>query len=625
MSEVARPISGTRQVHAAQVELLYQNVRIALPITVLAATVIARLEWNVVPHGRVLGWWAYSVAVAVARYLLMRRFHRSPERESQARSWGARFAMGAGLAGLGWGGAGVLLYSESVPSHQIMLIFAIGGMILGAASLLAPRPEAFLAFILPAGILPAIRLALGPDELHRAMALLACLFTLATLFTTFRIHFTILASLNLKFQNWDLVQDLEGARARAEALNDELEIRVQERTSALARSTEQLREEMLRREQMEEELLRTRKLESLGVLAGGLAHDFNNLLTVIQGNIELVKLDLHEEDEIRPTLEQSLDACKRAAFLSSQLLTFAKGGSPVRRLVSLRKLVADAVQLARAGSHTTFTLTVPEDLYAAEVDAGQIGQVLHNLLLNARQAVPDGGLVELTAENVTSEQADAPRVRISIRDYGAGIADDVLPRIFDPYFTTKAGGSGLGLATAHSIVRRHGGTITVKSRIGHGSVFTIDLPASLQIPEPEVQTSMSYQSGSGRLLVMDDEEALRRLLESLLGGLGYQVQSAGDGAEAIAIFEDALKTGEVFDAVLLDLTVTGGMGGKEAAARIREMDRSVKLIVSSGYSDAAVMSDFQTYGFDDVLPKPWVIGELSAVLKRVLVRSPIPE
>ena len=342
--------------------------------------------------------------------------------------------------------------------------FILGGMMLGAVSLLAPRPEASLAFIIPTGLAPAMRLAVDGDEAHLAMGLLGGIFTLVTLITARRIHQTIASSLKLQFENLDLLEDLHAAKNHAEALNAQLEVRVRERTAELQESTEQLRAEIAQREQIEDELLRARKLESLGVLAGGIAHDFNNFLTVIQGNLELAKMRLESNEPVQGILDQTANACQRAVFLSSQLLTFAKGGAPVRRLVSVANLVRDAVNLARAGAQTTIEVSIPDDLRFAEVDPGQIGQVLHNILLNARQAMPEGGIIEVHAEN----QGD-DRVSISILDYGCGIPADVLPRIFDPYFTTKPNGSGLGLATSYAIVAKHGGHLSVKSKPGRGN------------------------------------------------------------------------------------------------------------------------------------------------------------
>jgi signal transduction histidine kinase/ActR/RegA family two-component response regulator len=542
--------------------------------------------------------------------------------------WRTAFTVGVGLTGAGWGAAGILLFPAAHLTNQVFLVFVLGGMMLGASSLLAPRPEAFLAFLIPAGLGPAIRLSLEGDETHLAMGLLAGVFTLAILITTGRIYRMVETSLRLQIENRDLVGDLRSANQETAALNQALEVRVQERTAELHQSAEQLRAEIAHREQAEEELLRARKLESLGVLAGGIAHDFNNFLTVVQGNIEVAKTQLKEQEAAQEFLDQAAGACRRAKFLSSQLLTFAKGGAPVRRVVSVAELVTDAVQLARTGSPVGIEVTIAEDLWSAKVDPGQIGQVLHNILLNARQAMPGGGTIEVQAENVglqdTSGEGDR-QVRISIRDYGRGISADVLRRIFDPYFTTKPGGAGLGLATAYAIVLKHGGHIAVESAPETGTVVTVDLPASLETPLPETSTAAPIQTGTERLLVMDDEESLRILFKAVLSQLGYVVQTAGDGAEAVALYQAARAAGAGFDAVLLDLTVIGGMGGMEAAARLKQLDPSAKLIVSSGYSDAPVMSHYSDYGFDAVILKPWTVKEISDVLRGVLVENPVRE
>ena len=616
--------SRRQQILAAQVRLLYSNANIGAGVTVIAAAVLCGLQWGVVRHPVILGWCLYMFLVSVARLALARRYRRTAPSGIETSRWGARFAIGAGLAGTGWGAAGILLYPAAPLSSQVFLVFVLGGMMLGAASLLAPRPEAYLAFIVPTGLAPAVRLVLQGDHAHLAMGLLAGLFTLATLITTRRIHLTIDSSLSLQFENQDLVGDLQAAKKHVEALNEQLEVRVQERTAELHRSTEQLRAEITERERIEEQLLRARKLESLGVLAGGIAHDFNNFLTVVQGNVEIAKMRLDPEEPVQAILDQTASACQRAVFLSSQLLTFAKGGAPVRRLVSVSKLVIDAAQLARAGAQTSIQVSVADDLRFAEVDPSQIAQVLHNILLNARQAMPEAGIIEIHAENAILKDAPGPDplVRISIRDYGCGIPADVLSRIFDPYFSTKPGGNGLGLATAYAIIAKHGGNISVESKPGNGTTFTIDLPASYECPEPEAPMVAHPQTGTERLLVMDDEEAIRKLLATVLLNLGYEVQTARDGAEAIALYENAKASGSYFDGVLLDLTVRGGMGGIEAASILKELDPSLKLIVSSGYSDAPVMSDFRKFGFDDAIPKPWTPAEVGRVFRRVLVADP---
>jgi signal transduction histidine kinase/CheY-like chemotaxis protein len=560
------------------------------------------------------------ILVSTWRFIVARRYSRASQ-DGDMRKWRDCFVIGAALAGIGWGAAGVLLYPQNQLTNQVFLIFVLGGMMLGAASLLAPRPEAFLAFLIPTGVAPAVRFFVHGDQTHIAMGILAGLFTIATVMTTWRIHLTVESSLNLQFENHDLVEHLQAANRQAEALNQELELRVEERTAELSRSTEQLKAEMAERRQVEEELLRARKLESLGVMAGGIAHDFNNFLTVIQAGIEVISARLNS-NEVQQIIDNMAAACRRAGFLSSRLLTFAKGGAPVRSVVSVSALVTDAVHLARAGAAVSISVQFQEGLPPVKVDANQMAQVLHNILLNARQSMPEGGIIEVRVENaVLPGSSGDPCVRISIRDYGCGIAADALPRIFDPYFTTKLGGSGLGLATAYAIVTKHGGRISVESNPGEGTVFTIDLPASDEPVRQEPAVVAPLRPGSERILVMDDEESIRMLLRAILTKLGYEVETARDGAEAIALYESAQAAGSSYDAVLLDVTVAGGMGGIEAAARFRELDPTVKLIVSSGYSDAPVMSESSRYGFDDVLPKPWTASQVSEVFRKVLVKN----
>jgi PAS domain S-box-containing protein len=426
----------------------------------------------------------------------------------------------------------------------------------------------------------------------------------------------------------DITERIRAERALKEAqtalqeAHDQLAARVAERTAELQQANERLLAEMEQRKQVEEELLRGRKLESLGVLAGGIAHDFNNLLTIISGNIALAKMHLKPADSVCNILEQAAVACNRATSLALQLLTFGKGGAPVRRPAPLVGVVKDAVDLARAGAQVSIDLAIVSDLWSAEIDIEQIGQALHNILLNARQAMlEEGGIIEVRAENVVFDADSQPLrsgryVMISVRDHGCGIEADVLPRIFDPYFTTKQSGSGLGLATVHAIIAKHEGHITVRSMLGVGTTFSVYLPACAAAPPAESVIGRQLQTGSGRILVMDDEEALRKLLAQILERLGYEVECAREGAEAIELYQRAVDSGHCFDAVLLDLTIAGGMGGKEVASRLREVDDSVILIVSSGYSNTPVMSEFRSYGFDDVISKPWTPVQLSEVLRR---------
>jgi len=616
-----------QEILLAQVRLLCANSYVGAIVTLIAAAILGRLEWNFVPHSAVVGWCIYMAVAAALRYAVAHRLRATAAAPMDAPRSARIFAIAAGLAGIGWGGAGILLYPEGNLTDQLLLVFVVGGMMLGAASVLAPRPESFLAFLIPSGFGPAMRLLLGADQTHVFMGVLAAVFTVAVVITTWRMYQTVNSSLRLQFENRDLVESLQMATRETEALNQALERRVEERTAELTQTAERLRGEIANRERTEEELLRARKLESLGVLAGGIAHDFNNFLTIVQGNIEMVRQRMDLGTEVQGLLDQTAAACRSATFLSTQLLTFAKGGAPVRRLASMKKLITEAIRLVRAGSSTSITVEIADDLLFACVDPGQISQVLHNILINAREAMRGGGMIEVRAENaINGGYSDQdPRVRIAIRDYGCGIAADVRPRIFDPYFTTKPGGSGLGLATAYAIVSKHGGNIMVQSDPGFGSTFTIDLPASYDVPAASTPVVPKTQPGTERVLVMDDEEPIRKLLESALRGFGYQVRTCEDGAEAIALYQEAKATGNPFDVVLLDLTVRGGMGGVEAAAKLKELDPACKLVVSSGYSASPVLAEFARYGFDAVLPKPWSMPELSAVIRRVLAAPPARE
>ena len=607
---------------SAQLHLVYGNATVAAGVNLVAATVLCGLLWHVIARPQVIGWWLYIVVVAGSRYTLARRFRQASPGAKNPETWRRAFLIGVGMAAAGWGAAGVLLYPQALLGSQVILMFVLGGMMLGASSLLAPLPAAFLPYLSLAGFIPAFRLLADGDGTHISMGLLAGTYTVATLLGTSHMYRTILASIRLQFENQELVEELWASNQSVAAWNQELEQRVEERTAELRLSTELLKTEIAQRQQTEEELLRARKLESLGVLAGGIAHDFNNFLTVVQGNIEVAKCRLSPAEGAQSFLDQAANACRRAKSLSSQLLTFAKGGAPVRRVVSMTQLIAEAVDLAQTGSHVRIVTNLEEGLWSSEVDPAQIGQVLHNILLNAREAITGSGVIEVRAVNIAADDSEA-WVRITIRDEGAGIAPDTLRRIFDPYFTTKPAGSGLGLATAYAIVFKHGGVISARSTLAVGTEITVDLPASITPPPPAVNLPETPHTGTERLLVMDDDPTLLILAQAVLGHLGYDVQVAADGAEAIALYRKARVEGRCFDAVLLDLTVPGGMGGLEAATKLRTLHPGAKLIVSSGYSDAPVMSHFSDYGFDAVVAKPWTVQLMSEVLRAVLAAVPL--
>jgi PAS domain S-box-containing protein len=381
------------------------------------------------------------------------------------------------------------------------------------------------------------------------------------------------------------------------------------------------------RKHLEEQFLQAQKMEAVGTLAGGIAHDFNNILTAILGNIGLAALDDKLGPQVQDRLSQAEAACLRAQALSQQLLTFAKGGAPVTKLFSVTELLTKSTAFTCVGSPVRCETAFPDDLWWLEADPGQISQVFQNLTINAVQAMPTGGTLKVWAENLTlGTESDLPLdpgryLKISVRDQGMGIPPEHLPRIFDPYFTTKQKGSGLGLASAYAIIKKHHGHIAVESKPGVGTTFDVYLPAVDQQATPQPEEERKLPVGKGKILVMDDEEMVREVLGRLLARLGYEPEFAEDGGEAVEKFVQAHGSGQAFAGVILDLTVPGGMGGKEALARLLEIDPQIKAVVSSGYSDDPVMADFQTYGFSGVIAKPYKIEELGKMLNQVIMKK----
>jgi PAS domain S-box-containing protein len=371
---------------------------------------------------------------------------------------------------------------------------------------------------------------------------------------------------------------------------------------------------------LEEERVKTQKLESIGTLAGGIAHDFNNLLQGVFGCLSLLRLSLDDRQKTLEILDQAEKALYQSVNLTTQLLTFAKGGKPVMKVIELRPVVENAVKLALSGARIGFSLQVDEDLCAVEADEGQIGRVVQNLVLNAEQAMPLGGRIEVLVRNAPARGGDAAAVgpgavEISVRDSGIGIPPELLPRIFEPYFTNKERGSGLGLATSYSIIRNHGGEIRVQSEPKKGSTFTVSLPASAAAAErPAAVKAEQPVCGTARILVMDDEEMVRRVAAQLLQALGHEATVASSGDEAIALYAAALAAGRPFDVVILDLTIRGGMGGEEALRGLRKIDPAVRAVVSSGYSDDEGAAAYRERGFRACLKKPYTIVGLSRVL-----------
>ena len=380
------------------------------------------------------------------------------------------------------------------------------------------------------------------------------------------------------------------------------------------------------RKKMEEEIIKANKLESVGILAGGLAHDFNNILSIIWGNISLAKLFLKPQDNAYPKLVKAEQAINRARELTQQLLTFAKGGAPVKATIILTKLVTESVNMSLHGSAVQYRLTASHDLWPVDADAGQLNQVFNNLVINAVQAMPEGGTLTIDLTNLALEEEPAlpldagNYVRITFQDTGVGISDADLRKAFDPYFTTKPQGTGLGLTTAYSIIKRHNGCIVLESEPGRGTRVQIYLPASMKsvTVQPAKDQTIILTEG-GRILVMEDEAGLREVVTALLGKYGYSVVAVPDGQTALKIYKEAKKAGEPFTGVIMDLVIGGGMGGWETMKRLKAFDPQIRAIVSSGYSEDPVMSNFREHGFCGILKKPYTDRELLQAVYQLTV------
>ena len=386
-------------------------------------------------------------------------------------------------------------------------------------------------------------------------------------------------------------------------------------------------QDITEKKKLEQELLKAQKLESLGVLAGGFAHDFNNFLSGIMGNISLAKIEADREEDIFEALDEALRVASRASALTRQLLVFSKGGALVKKTASISEVLRDSTAFTLRGSKVKCKFNIAEDLWPVKVDLGQFSQVIHNLALNAVQAMPQGGSIRLHARNATLEALSglplkAGRyVKISMQDEGLGIPREHLAKVFDPYFTTKHQGSGLGLTMTYTTIQAHGGHIEVDSEMGKGTTFHIHMPASHEELVESEDRAARLKKGKGIILVMDDDEAIRNVTEKILMELGYEVRCAADGAETITLYQEAARMGRPFDAVIMDLTIPGGMGGKEAIRQLLSIDPQATAIVSSGYSNDPIMSEFEKYGFRGVATKPYRIEKLSWVLHDVLMAA----
>ncbi len=378
---------------------------------------------------------------------------------------------------------------------------------------------------------------------------------------------------------------------------------------------------------MEDEILKGQKLDSVGVLAGGIAHDFNNILTAILGNTNLadIYLDSNDFDKVHKTHKNIETATIMAKGLTQQLLTFSKGGEPVKKTFTIAKHIKEASNFAVRGSNVKCEFDMPDNLWMVNADEGQLNQVINNLVLNAVHAMPEGGSLKVVAENITKISVNLTNslkqgkyVKFSFTDSGIGIKEEHCKKIFDPYFTTKQKGSGLGLASSYSIIKKHDGLITVESEFGIGTTFSIYLPASIEKPKTVDTQEKKIVTGKGRVLVMDDNEGIRFMTSQSLGYLGYDVEVAKDGKEAIELYKKSIDTNEPFDLFILDLTIPAGMGGEEAIKEIHKIDDKAKAIVFSGYSNDQAFVNYKKYGFNGFLTKPFEINELSEIVQKVI-------
>ncbi len=373
----------------------------------------------------------------------------------------------------------------------------------------------------------------------------------------------------------------------------------------------------------EKELMKVKKLESIGILAGGIAHDFNNILTAILGNLNLALFDPKLEERTKDLLSAAEKASLRAKDLTQQLLTFAKGGEPVKAASSLRNVIKDSANFVLHGDQVACHYKIPADLWLVDIDTGQISQVIQNIVLNASHAMPEGGNITITGENLPSISTEylpfMPEgrfVKISIQDSGVGIPPNVLDKIFDPYFTTKRRGNGLGLAITQSIIKKHNGHIATSSAPGVGTTFTIYLPASEYRNIPKQETPSAIVSSHARILIMDDDKMVQNMVKTMLVYMGHEVALSANGKEAIQVYQESMNTVRPFDLIIMDLTIPGGMGGKEAVQEIHKIDPKAKVIVSSGYSNDPIMANCTEYGFCAAITKPYQLQELAKVINQ---------
>jgi signal transduction histidine kinase/CheY-like chemotaxis protein len=593
-----------RQVRAAQTRLLYRNATTGVLITIAVAFLLAYCQWDVVPHLTVVVWLLYMLLTCLARFLVVRRFWRASPGDDEASQWSMAYSLSAGLSAAGWGAAGIALYPETRSMNEIFLIFVLGGVMLGAASLLAARPEAFLTFLIPTGLLPAIRLASEGDREHLIMALLAGLFTVATLTTTWRFHRTIESSLQLGFENQDLIENLRAAKDQTDALNRDLELRVSERTNRLVEA-----------DQRKDEFLAT------------LAHELRNPLAPIRFALEGLKGDTapgmttRAHDVIERQLGQLVrlvDDLLDVSRISADKIHLRRETHVLARLMAIA--VESVMPLATAAGHT-LEVDLPPPTVQVNGDGTRLVQVFSNVLNNAVKFTPHGGHIWFSAEQASNEAV------VRIRDTGIGIAPDVLPRVFEmfkqaaPILERPNGGLGIGLTLARRLVEMHDGRIDIRSPgTGQGTEIEIRLPITTAIDTPPAVSERLARVAKRRLrvLIVDDNADAAEMLDVLVSHLGHSTRVAHDGAAALSAAAEFLP-----DVVLLDIGLPV-MNGYTVARTLRQRPElnHVHIAAVTGWGQEEDRRKAREAGCDSHFTKPLSPVVLEDLLARIA--QPIP-
>jgi|GEM_PF-1843884 signal transduction histidine kinase/CheY-like chemotaxis protein len=632
------------QLYFDQIAHFYQNFPLGLIASFTNATILVIVLRNVIDRQILLFWFFAVLIVTFIRFMIYIRYRQLKFSPTDIKLAGNLFITGTALSGIVWGTVGLFSFPHNSILYEAFVAFVLGGMVAGSAAAYSVLMKGFLAFTVPALLPLTIRFFTIGDIIHLTMGGMLILFEVLIIIIAYFMHRMTNNSIMLKYENLRLISSLKESKEKAEHLNtqllkeinerkkaetelkrhkQQLEVLVRERTHELKLTNEQLKKEIQKRKQIENELLKIQRLEALAVLAGGIAHDFNNILTGILGNLSLAKLYVKPGEKLYAFLTEAEKASVRAKDLTQQIITFSKGGAPIKKPADIRETIKESASFVLMGSNVKCDFEFPDNLWNVEIDETQMCQAIQNIILNAKESMPDGGRIKVACENIIiSDDSPLPLnpgryIRITIKDQGVGIDNKYIDKIFDPFFSTKHGGSGLGLSVTYSVIKRHHGHITVSSKPGKGTTFYIYLPASGKEPSASREATHLYK-GKGKILVMDDDKVVRNLIKEMLPELGYEVEVAKDGEEALELYEKALHKDEPFDVVILDLTVAGGMGGKEAIKRLLEIDSKVRAIVSSGYSNDPVIANFKHYGFKGFIIKPYNIHEISRIIHETI-------